>query len=63
MPCRAIQKLSVRKGCMLLCACDPPALLIALGAIATRLLGGAHKLEALELARPTEDEGVLVLAA
>src|SRR5262249_49545870 len=34
-PCTAMQKLSVRSGCMLLCGWSPPAGPIALGLIAT----------------------------
>src|SRR5512133_3467836 len=36
MPCSAMQKLSVRNGCMLRCACEPPVLPIDPASIATR---------------------------
>jgi hypothetical protein len=39
MPCKAMQKLSVKKGCMLRCACDPPTLVIEAGFIAAIFVG------------------------
>jgi hypothetical protein len=44
MPCKAMQKLRVRKGCMFKCACAPPTVVTVAGAKLVRLAAGAYAL-------------------
>src|SRR4051812_32899972 len=60
MPCRAMQKVNARKGCMLRCAWLPPTFEMVLGLIAVKLDAGPQGWSPVELDSTSEVEGVLV---
>ena len=62
MPCNAMQKISVRKGCMFRCACEPPALRTVPGSITFRFVAGPQALSPADSASKSVAEGVLVVA-